>query len=204
MKHKILLSKIGIVLGVILHFAYLIYATANNTLGPNPIESLTHITGEWGLYFLLLSLLITPLRRLFHWNSVVRFRRLLGLCSFVYILVHFAIFLVFDHFFDWHSIISDIVERPYITVGFIAFVLMLPLAATSLNYWQRTLGKRWVTLHQLVYIVGLLAIVHYWWLVKADIFWPLVYGVVLSVLYLVRLYFFMVKRAWFRGALSRG
>ncbi len=195
--------KALVILACVLHFTYLFYAVFSERLGPNPIEVLTHTTGEWGLRLLLLTLAITPLRRLFRWNWLVSFRRLLGLCSFSYIVAHFAIFLVFDHFFDWLSMIEDIVERPYITVGFIAFVLMVPLAITSLSVLQRKMGKYWGRLHQLVYVVGLLAIVHYWWLVKADILPPLIYGTLLVLLLLVRVHYFSVKR-WGLGRLLRG
>lgn len=176
-----------------LYIAYLVYGLFFGDLGPNPIETLTHLTGEWGLRLLLLTLAITPLRKLFHWNVLARFRRLLGLWSFVYIFLHLAIFLVFDHFFDWYGIVEDIIERPYITVGFVAFVLMVPLAVTSVSALQRKMGKSWLQLHRLVYLVGILGVVHYWWLVKADILVPLIYGIILAVLLLIRIGFSLKK-----------
>ncbi|MGS2717157.1 sulfite oxidase heme-binding subunit YedZ [Eionea flava] len=177
------------------HIGYLVLGVAYDRLGANPVEALTHITGEWALYLLLLTLAITPVRRLFHWNVLSRFRRLLGVWSFVYASLHLSVFLLFDHFFDWLSIIDDIVERPYITFGFAAYVFMLPLAVTSLHFWQKRMGKAWISLHRLVYLVAVLVILHYWWLVKADVLWPLVYALLLSVLLGVRV-FFRVKKSY--------
>jgi methionine sulfoxide reductase heme-binding subunit len=193
--NKIAIVKWLLILLCVSHFVYLTLGTVYGWLGANPVETLTHVTGEWGLRLLWVSLAITPLRRLFRWNVLLKFRRLLGVCSFVYISAHLSIFLVFDHFFDWLSIIEDIIDRPYITVGFAAYVLMLPLAITSLNYWQKKLGKTWFTLHKAVYVVGVLAVVHYWWLVKADVLAPLVYAIILSVLLGVRGFFVWQKKA---------
>ena len=192
---NITLIKAALILLCGAHFSYLVIALLNNGLGANPVETLTHETGEWGLRLLLVTLAITPLRRMFGWNRLIRFRRLLGVISFVYVLAHISIFLVFDHFFDIASIIEDIFERPYITVGFIAFVGMLPLAITSLPALQRKMGKYWVPLHRTVYIVAILAVVHYWWLVKADVLLPALYALILLVFLLVRIYFsFYQKR----------
>lgn len=178
-----------------LHIVYLTYALMTDGLGVNPIETLTHITGEWGLRLLLLTLAITPLRRLFHWNVLIRFRRLLGVCSFVYISAHFLTYVVFDYFFDWLAIVEDIVEHAYIAVGFLAFMLMVPLAVTSMDSLQRKMGRYWGKLHQLTYLIAVLAIVHYWWLVKADIRLPLTYGLILLSLLMVRVYFYRHKKA---------
>jgi sulfoxide reductase heme-binding subunit YedZ len=183
-----------IISSLIAHLVYLVLGTIYGWLGANPVETLTHVTGEWGLRLLWLTLAITPLRRLFRWNMLARFRRLLGVCSFVYITLHLSIFLVFDHFFDWLSIVEDIVERPYITVGFAAYILMIPLAVTSLHFWQKKMGKSWITLHRSVYVVSVLAVVHYWWLVKADVLEPFVYAILLSLLLGVRLFFVWRKR----------
>jgi len=159
-------------------------------LGANPVETLTHHTGVWGLRFLLLTLTITPLRRLSGWNWLLRYRRMLGLFAFFYALLHFAIYLVFDQFFDPTAIARDVLKRPYITVGFLAFVLLLPLAATSTNAMIRRLGaRRWQRLHRLVYAIGLLVILHYLWLVKADLSRPLAYAAVLVLLLGYRLWF---------------
>lgn len=196
MKLIITAVKALIILICAAHFTYLSVAVVNDSLGPNPIEVLTHVTGEWGLRLLLVTLAITPLRRILHWNVLMRFRRLLGVCSFVYILAHFSIFLVFDHFFDWLSILEDIIERPYITVGFIAFVLMFLLAITSFAYLQKKMGKYWIKLHQSVYIIAVLGVLHYWWLVKADVLLPAIYAAVVLLLFGVRVYFLAQKRKW--------
>ena len=193
--NKIAIVKWLLILLCVSHFVYLTLGTVYGWLGANPVETLTHVTGEWGLRLLWVSLAITPLRRLFRWNVLLKFRRLLGVCSFVYITAHLSIFLVFDHFFDWLSVIDDIIERPYITVGFAAYVLMVPLAITSLNCWQKKMGKAWFTLHRAVYVVSFLAVVHYWWLVKADVLAPLVYAIILSILLGVRGFFVWQKKA---------
>ncbi len=194
MAKKVPLLKGAVFLFCLVHVSYLVLGVWHNSLGPNPIEVLTHATGELGLNFLLLSLLVTPLRRILHWNFLIKLRRLLGLCSFFYILLHLSIFIVFDHFFFWTSILEDIVERPYITVGFAAFLLMLPLALTSFNRVQRKMGKRWFVLHRVVYVVAILGVIHYWWLVKADIVTPMLYALAVVVLLGARFYFYYQKR----------
>ncbi len=176
------------------HFAYLTFGVIENTLGANPIEVLTHSTGEWGLRLLLVTLAITPCRRLFGWNSLLKFRRFLGLWSFFYILCHFLIFIIFDHLLDIKSIVEDIIDRPYISFGFASFILLLPLAVTSFAFLQRKMGKAWLRLHQLVYVAAILGVVHFWWLVKADVAEPLIYGAILLLLLLIRLRFFYKKR----------
>lgn len=176
------------------YLCYFVIGLFAGYLGPNPVEVITHATGEWSLRILLVTLAITPLRRHFHWNSLMKFRRFLGLWSFAYLCFHLLTFLLFDHFFYWPSILDDIIERPYITVGFAGFMLMVPLAITSFKYLQRRMGKRWVTLHRLVYLIAILGIVHYWWLVKADILEPVIYSVVLALLLADRVYWLIKKR----------
>jgi methionine sulfoxide reductase heme-binding subunit len=135
------------------------------------------------LTFLLLTLLVTPLRRLTGCNWLLRLRRMLGLYAFFYACLHFGIYIWLDQFFDWHSIVKDIRKRPFITVGFTAFVLLIPLAATSTNAMVRKLGsQRWQRLHRLIYAIAVLGVVHFWWLVKKDIREPLVFAAVLAVL----------------------
>ncbi|MEE4376727.1 MAG: protein-methionine-sulfoxide reductase heme-binding subunit MsrQ [Candidatus Competibacteraceae bacterium] len=152
-------------------------------LGVNPVETLTHHTGEWGLRLLLITLAITPLRGITGWCWLLRFRRMLGLFAFFYVVLHFATYLVFDQFFDLHAIVQDVLKRPYITVGFAAFLLLIPLAATSTNAMMKRLGgRRWQRLHRLVYAISVLAVLHYLWLVKADLTEPLVYGAILALL----------------------
>ena len=151
-------------------------------LGVNPIEDITHRTGDWALRFLLVTLAVTPLRRLAGWNALIRFRRMVGLFAFFYATLHFSTYLVFDHFFDLLLIIDDVAERKYVTAGFVGFVLMVPLAVTSTQGWIRRLGKRWTALHRLVYASAVAGVVHFLWLVKIDIGEPLIYAVILAVL----------------------
>jgi sulfoxide reductase heme-binding subunit YedZ len=157
-------------------------------LGANPISEITKETGTWTLRFVVLTLAITPLRRLTGWNALVRYRRMMGLFAFFYGTLHFLTYVWLDQFFGVASIIKDVVKRPFITVGFAAFLLMVPLAVTSTTGWIRRLGgKRWQALHRLVYATALMGVVHYWWLVKADISRPLAYGAIVAMLLAVRL-----------------
>lgn len=156
-------------------------------LGVNPIEDITHRTGDWALRFLLVTLAVTPLRWLAGWNGLVRFRRMIGLFAFFYAVLHFSTYLVFDHFFDLLLIIDDVAERRYVTAGFIGFVLMIPLAVTSTQGWIRRLGRRWAVLHRLVYASAVAGVVHFLWLVKIDIGEPLIYAVILAILLGARL-----------------
>ena len=165
-----------------------------DSLGANPIEKITRTTGYWTLTFLLISLTITPLRRFSGWNWLMRLRRMLGLFVFFYASLHFLTYLVLDQFFDWASIVNDIVKRPYITVGFPAFILLVPLAITSNNRMIKLLGgKRWLLLHRLVYLCAVGGVVHYWWLVKKDLTNPLTFALLLSLLMGIRLI------NWLRG-----
>jgi sulfoxide reductase heme-binding subunit YedZ len=167
----------------------LIWNAFHDDLGANPIEKITHITGDWALRLLLLTLTITPLRMLFGWKTLVRLRRMLGLYTFFYAGLHFLTYLVLDQFFDFDEIVKDILKRPYITVGFAAFVLLIPLAVTSTNSMMKRLGRRWKSLHQLIYVIAVLAVLHFLWLVKADNFEPLVYAFILLGLYMIRVWF---------------
>ncbi len=152
-------------------------------LGVNPIEFITRSTGTWTLVFLLITLGITPLRRLSQWHWLLRLRRMLGLFAFFYGALHFTTYLWLDQFFDVAEIAKDIVKRPFITIGFTAFVLMIPLAATSTDAMVRRLGgRRWRQLHRLVYALAICAVVHYWWLVKRDITQPALYALALAIL----------------------
>ncbi len=180
--------KPALFIAALVPFVYLVTGIFLDTLGADPVETITHETGDWTLYFLLATLAVTPLRRYSGWRWPQRLRRMLGLYAFFYALLHFLTFLVFDHFFDWGEIARDIVKRPYITVGFSAFVLLIPLALTSTDGMLRRLGgKAWKRLHSLVYVIGTLAILHYLWLVKADTREPLLYGVLLITLLALRL-----------------
>lgn len=164
-------------------------------LGANPIETLLHWPGRWGLILLLMGLAITPIRRLTRWHPIIKVRRTVGLFAFFYISLHLLIYLVLDQGLAWSFIVEDILERPFITVGMASFVLLVPLAVTSTRGWIRRLGKRWQTLHRLVYPATALGALHYYWKVKADTFWPLVAIVILVVLMLAR----VPWRRWAHG-----
>ena len=152
-------------------------------LGANPAEHITRSTGNWALRLLLATLAVTPLRLMTGWNWLLRLRRMLGLFAFFYGIVHFASFVSFDHVFDVGEILRDIVKRPFITVGFIALVLMIPLAVTSMNAMVRRLGaKRWLALHRMVYLIAPLGVLHFWWMVKRDITQPAIFAAILFVL----------------------
>lgn len=166
----------------LLPLVVLVWDGFHDALGANPIEKITHRTGDWSLRFLLITLSITPMRKLFGWKFVIRFRRMLGLFAFFYVCIHFSIYIVFDHFFDMSEIVKDIVKRPYVTVGFTAFVMLIPLAITSTNKMKKRLGVRWKQLHQLVYVIAVLGVLHYLWLVKADVLQPVIHAIVLLVL----------------------
>jgi len=175
--------------------AYLAYAAVNRRLGANPIQEITFETGVWTLRFLTLTLLITPLRRLTGWNILITYRRMLGLYAFFYGCLHFTTYIWLDQFFDWRSIVKDVAKRPFITVGFTAFVLLIPLALTSTTGWIRRLGgRRWNLLHRLIYVSAALGVVHYYWLVKADTSRPIRYGAIVGTLLLVRLIHTMRQR----------
>ncbi|MEX1993406.1 MAG: protein-methionine-sulfoxide reductase heme-binding subunit MsrQ [Steroidobacteraceae bacterium] len=152
------------------------------SLGANPVETIQDTLGIWGLRLLLATLAITPLRELSGWPRLLVFRRMLGLFAFFYIALHFLFYLFVDQAFDWRQLAADIVKRPYITVGFTAFLLLVPLAATSTKRAMRRLGRRWQKLHRLVYVATALGCVHYWWQVKADVREPLVYAAVAALL----------------------
>ena len=151
-------------------------------LSANPIEEITHITGEWALRLLLITLAISPLRKILKINGLIHLRRLFGVLSFFYVLCHFLIYIILDQWLDWGYVIEDIKDRPYISVGFAAFVLLVPLAITSTDAMQRKLQTVWVKLHKLIYVIAILGILHFWWLVKADLFEPIIYASILAIL----------------------
>lgn len=164
---------------------------------PDPLAFITHSSGNWTLYFLVITLCVTPLRRLLKWNWLVRLRRMFGLYAFFYAFIHFTAFLWFDHFFDLAAMWKDVLKRPFITVGFIAFVLLIPLAATSTNAMIRKLGgKRWQWLHRLIYLIAPLGIVHYWWMkaAKNNIGQPFLFAVIVALLLGVRVYWSVTKK----------
>ena len=158
------------------------FELAGWTLGANPIEELLHGLGIWGLRFLLLTLAITPLRRWTGWNWLLRFRRMLGLFSFFYVLLHFTVYAVLDQGLDINVIIEDVIERPYITLGMTGLLLLIPLAVTSTKGMMRRLGKRWQKLHKLIYVIGVVGVWHFYWQVKLDTLDATVYAIILIVL----------------------
>ena len=166
--------------------ALMVWDGFHDALGANPIEKITHRTGDWSLRFLLITLTVTPICNISGWRQLYRLRRMFGLFAFFYVCIHFSIYIVFDHFFDINEIVKDIVKRPYVTVGFSAFLLLIPLAVTSTNKMMRRLGKRWKQLHQLVYVIAVLGVLHYLWLVKADLLQPLIHAAVLLLLLGIR------------------
>ena len=159
----------------------------HDRLGADPVAVLTHQTGEWALRFLLLSLAMTPLRLMLKQNWPIRFRRLIGLYAFFYASLHFAVYLFLDLGSYWSQIGADILKRPFMTVGFAAWLLLLPLAITSNQWMMRKLKKNWQKLHKLAYAIGVLAVVHYYWLVKSDVREPLLYAGILALLFAIRL-----------------
>ena len=156
--------KLVIFLLALLPLLRLIERGVHDNLSANPLEFITRATGDWAMYFLCLTLLITPLRRLTQMNWLLRLRRLLGLYVFFYAVLHFLCFLWFDHFFDLEEIGKDILKRPFIAVGFTALVLLVPLVVTSTDRMMRQLGRWWGRLHRLIYVVALLAVLHFWWM----------------------------------------
>ena len=177
----------GVFLCGLAPFLWLVFLAVTGGLGANPIERITHFTGDWQLNLLLITLAMTPLRRLTRRNVFIRFRRMLGLFAFFYVCLHFSTWLVLDQFFDWNDIVRDIMKRPFITVGFIAFLLLIPMAVTSTRKMVQRLGPHWRRLHSCIYIIGTLGIIHYLWLVKADKLVPIIYGSIFILLLVLRL-----------------
>ncbi len=176
--------------------AWLVWDGVTNNLGANPVETVRRYTGDWTLRFLLIALTVTPLRRLTGWHVVVRLRRMLGLFAFFYACLHFVSYIWLDQFFMWDAIIEDILDRPYITVGVASFLLLIPLAVTSTNGMARRLGgRRWQRLHQLVYLIAVLGVIHFLWLVKSDISEPVIYGAILALLLGFRLFWHLRGRS---------
>ena len=175
-------AKVLVFLLCLTPLAWLAIRVLTGRLGINPVEDLELTTGIWALRFLVLTLAITPLRRLTGWNRVIQYRRMLGLFTFTYVCVHFAIYIGVDQFFAFDLIVKDVVKRPFITMGFTAFVLMIPLAVTSTKGWIRRLGKKWQLLHRLIYISAVCAAIHYLWKVKVMIGSPVYYAIVIGAL----------------------
>jgi len=172
----------------------LVWRSLTGGLGANPIEFITHATGDWTLRFLCITLGVTPLRKLLRLPDLIRFRRVLGLFGFFYGCLHFLTWLVLDKFFDWNEIVKDVVKRPFITVGFTGFILLIPLAVTSTAGWIRRLGgKRWQILHRLIYVSACAGVLHYYWLVKSDVRKPLMYAAIVAILLAFRMFASLMK-----------
>lgn len=190
------LVKAVIFVAALVPFARLVLFAFTDRLGANPIEFITRNTGDWTLYFLCLTLSVTPLRRITGANWLIKLRRMLGLFAFFYVTLHFTTFLWFDHFFDLDEMLRDVVKRPFITVGFTAFVLLIPLAATSTNGMVKRLGgKRWLWLHRAIYLIAPLGILHFWWMKagKNDFAEPTLFGTIVALLLLSRVYWNVVQ-----------
>jgi sulfoxide reductase heme-binding subunit YedZ len=183
---------------------YTVWLGLSDGLGANPIEYVTHFTGDWTLRFLVITLAVTPLRRLLRLPELIRFRRMLGLFAFFYGSLHFLTYLWLDKFFDWRDMVKDIGKRPFITAGFLAFVLLVPLAITSTTGWIRRLGgRRWQLLHRLIYVSAIAGVVHYYWLVKSDVRKPVFYASLVAVLLAYRIVAKLVARTAGRSQPSR-
>ncbi|HUF26837.1 MAG TPA: protein-methionine-sulfoxide reductase heme-binding subunit MsrQ [Gemmatimonadaceae bacterium] len=182
------LIKPAIFLAALLPFAFLAWDAAKGDLGANPIEEVEHRTGRWALYFLLITLAVSPIRRLGGWNAVIRLRRMLGLFAFFYATLHVSAFIGLDMFFDWGDIVADVIERPWITIGMLSWLLLVPLAITSTKGWIRRLGgRRWNLLHRLAYVAASGGTIHYYLAVKQDVSRPVLFGAILVLLLGVRI-----------------
>ena len=181
-------TKVVVFLLCLTPLASLGWRALHNGLSANPIEFITHATGDWTLRFILITLAVTPLRKILRLSDLIRFRRMLGLFAFFYACLHFTTYIWLDKFFDLAEMWKDVAKRRYITVGFTAFVLLIPLAITSTTGWIRRLGgRRWQLLHRLIYISAICGVIHYYWLVKSAVLRPLTYAAILTVLLLWRI-----------------
>jgi methionine sulfoxide reductase heme-binding subunit len=188
-------TKVVVFLVSAIPFLQLSWGLLRNDLGINPVETLQHTTGDWTLRFLIFTLAITPLRKTFKLPELIRFRRMLGLFAFFYVVLHFVTYLGPDQSFNFSGMWDDVAKRKFVTVGFAAFLLLIPLAITSTTGWIRRLGgKRWQALHRSIYVCAILGVIHYYWLVKSDVRKPIFYGVLVGILLLWR-----VWDAYFRG-----
>jgi sulfoxide reductase heme-binding subunit YedZ len=189
--HSLLTSKwtkVAVFFLCLVPFGELVWRIVKSELGANPVEFLQHATGDWTLRFLVFTLCITPFRKLFKLPDLIRFRRMLGLFAFFYVCLHFLTYLGPDQSFDLSAMWKDVAKRPFITVGFAAFVSLIPLAITSTAGWIRRLGgKRWRMLHRSIYFAAVCGVIHYYWLVKSDVRKPLFYGALVALLLLWRL-----------------
>lgn len=194
-------TKVAVFLICLLPLGALVWRGFHHGLGANPVEFIQLTTGEWTLRFLVFTLCVTPLRKLLHLPDLIRFRRMLGLFAFSYLSIHFLTYLFLDQSFDFAAISKDIAKRPFITVGFLGFLLLLPMAITSTAGWIRRLGgKRWQMIHRGIYLAAICGVVHYYWKVKSDVRMPLFYGALVAILLLWRLGDWFFKRRGTAGA----
>ena len=168
-------------------FAHLVWGVAYDALGANPVEAVTRSTGWWKLFLLCATLAVTPLRRATGANWLLKLRRMIGLFAYFYVVLHFLTYVWLDQWFDVTAMAKDILKRPYITVGFTAFLLLAPLAATSTDAMRRRLGRNWQRVHRFIYLIAIFGVLHFWWLVKRDITEPAIFGLVVAGLLGVRL-----------------
>ena len=181
--HDVKFHKILISINALIPLAFLAYDGYRGALGANPIEFFLRTTGVLTLVFLFITLLVTPLRKIFGWNSLIKFRRMLGLYAFFYALIHLVTYSIFDKSLDVAAIAGDVWQRPFIAVGMLAFAMLVPLAVTSTNGMVKRLGgKNWTRLHKLSYVIASLGVIHFWMIVKSDVFYPAVFGFVLVLL----------------------
>lgn len=188
------LPKVLVFIAALLPAAYLTYGLLNDALGANPAEALQTQTGIWALRFLILTLAVTPVRRLTKWNGAIQYRRMLGLFTFFYAFLHLLAYAVLDRYFDFAGVWEDVAERPFITAGMVAFVLMIPLAVTSTRGWIRRLGRRWTLLHRLIYLSAIAAAVHYLWKVKIIAGSPVYYALIIAALLTFRVFWSLRSR----------
>ncbi|MCI0653010.1 MAG: sulfoxide reductase heme-binding subunit YedZ [Methylococcaceae bacterium] len=183
-----LFAKISVFSICLLPFLFLFHDAVNETLGPDPIETLHFRTGDWTLRFLLITLTLTPLKLLFNWKFQLRFRRMLGLFAFFYASLHFCVYFVLDLSLSWTQIVEEVPQNPYVLVGLSAYILLIPLAATSTRTMVQRLGRNWKKLHRLVYAAACLGVFHFLWLVKADLTEPSIYALILGILLGIRIF----------------
>lgn len=194
-------TKVAVFLLCLIPLGGLVWRGFHNGLGANPVEFIQLTTGDWTLRFLVLTLCVTPFRKLLNLPDLIRFRRMLGLFAFSYLCVHFLTYLILDQSLDPTAIWKDVAKRPFITVGFLGFLLLLPLAITSTAGWIRRLGgKRWQALHRAIYLAAVCGVIHYYWKVKSDVRMPLFYGALVGILLLWRLGDWFFKRRSAAGA----
>ena len=194
-------TKVVVFLVCLIPLGMLVWRGLNNGLGANPVEFIQLTTGRWTLRFLVFTLCVTPFRKVLKLPDLIRFRRMLGLFAFTYLCIHFLTYLVLDQSLDLSAIWKDVAKRPFITVGFLGFLLLLPLAVTSTAGWIRRLGgKRWQALHRAIYFAAVCGVIHYYWKVKSDVRMPLFYGALVGILLLWRLGDWFFKRRSAAGA----